>query len=115
VTREAGIVDTRGQSLGVFACDFDLDLFAAYDQSANFLYRNLGNLQFEEVGEISGAASSADGKYQANMGLVCGDGDGDGLPDLAETTSYNEGTTLCHELGLFADLSATASLTRATR
>jgi tetratricopeptide (TPR) repeat protein len=121
VTVEAGIVDTHGQGLGVVACDFDgdgrIDLYVANDQSASFLFRNLGNMRFEEVGETSGVASSADGKYQASMGIACGDADGDGRPDLAVTTFYNEGTTLYNNLGggIFADHSVAVGLTRATR
>ena len=103
MTAEAGIVDTHGQGLGVLACDFDgdgkVDLFVSNDQSANFLFRNLGGMRFEEVGEVSGVGSSADGQYKANMGIACGDQDGDGRPDLAVTEFYNEGTTLYRNLG----------------
>ena len=112
VTAEAGIVDTHGQGLGVVACDLDgdgrVDLFVSNDQSANFLFRNLGGMRFEEVGEVSGVGSSAEGQYKANMGIACGDQDGDGRPDLAVTEFYNEGTTLYRNLGdgAFADHSA---------
>ena len=67
----------HGQGLGVVAADFDgdgrIDLFVANDQSANFLFRNLGGFRFEEVGQISGVASSGDGMYRASMGIACGD------------------------------------------
>jgi predicted Zn-dependent protease len=121
VTAEAGLVDRHGQGLGVVACDFDgdgrVDLFVANDQSANFLFRNRGGFRFEEVGEISGVASSADGMYRANMGIACGDPDGDGRPDLAVTTFYNEGTTLYRNLGagVFSDHSARSGLLLPTR
>jgi len=121
VTNEAGIVDTDGRGLGVVACDFDadgrVDLFVSNDQSANFLFRNRGGMKFEEVGEFSGVASSAEGQYKANMGIACGDHDGDGLPDLAVTEFYNEGTTLYRNLGggAFADHSSTTGLQLATR
>ena len=122
VTAEAGIADTHGQRApGSVACDFDgdekLDLFVSNDQSASHLFRNLGGMRFEEVGEISGVGSSSDGQYKANMGIACGDQDGDGRPDLAVTEFYNEGTTLYRNLGdgAFADHSAGAGLLVATR
>ncbi len=121
VTAEAGIVDTHGQGLGVVACDYDddgrVDIYVANDQTASFLYHNRGNMRFEEIGELSGVASSAEGTYQASMGVACGDPDGDGLPDLAVTNFYNEGTTLYHNLGkgVFSDHSSSVGLLVATR
>jgi thioredoxin-like negative regulator of GroEL len=116
LTAEAGIDDWHGQGLGVVAADFDgdghLDLFVANDQSANYLFRNRGGLKFEEVGEISGAASNANGGYQASMGVACGDFDEDGLADLAVTNFYNESTTFYRSLGdgIFADHTAEIGL-----
>ncbi len=46
--------------------------------SANYLFHNLGGFRFEEIGQVSGAAASADGGYKAGMGIACGDLDGDG-------------------------------------
>ncbi len=58
VTAEAGIVDRDGRGLGVVAADLDddgrIDLFVANDTTANFLFRNLGGLRFEEVGARGG-------------------------------------------------------------
>ena len=103
VTEAAGINDWHGQGLGVVATDLDgdgrLDLFVANDQSANYVFRNLGGLKFEEVGDSSGLAANGQGGYQAGMGVACGDLDGDGRPDLAVTNFYNESTTLYHNLG----------------
>ena len=86
-------------------------------QSANFLFHNLGGFRFEEVGELAGVASSGDGMYRASMGIACGDPDGDGRPDLAVTTFYNEGTTLYRNLGagVFGDHSARGGLLVPTR
>ncbi|QDV36606.1 FG-GAP-like repeat-containing protein [Tautonia plasticadhaerens] len=121
VTEEAGIVDPDGRGLGVVAADLDgdrlVDLYVANDTTANSLYRNLGGLRFEEVGQASGVAAAADGGYQAGMGVDCGDGDGDGLPDLVVTNFFGEGTTFYRNLGggQFVDASAGAGLTVATR
>jgi enediyne biosynthesis protein E4 len=121
VTTLAGVVDTHGEGLGVVACDLDkdgrVDLFVANDQSANFLFRNLGGFRFEEVGAMSGVGSSADGLFQANMGIACGDSNGDGLPDLVVTEFYNEGATYYQNLGggVFSDHSVAVGLKAPTR
>jgi tetratricopeptide (TPR) repeat protein len=121
VTAEAGIVDRDGRGLGVVATDLDgdgkVDLYVANDQSANFLFRNLGGMRFEEVGQTSGVASNGDGVYQASMGLACGDPDGDGLPDLAVTNFFNEYTTLYRNRGggIFTDATSEAGLALPTR
>jgi hypothetical protein len=121
VTKGAGLVEHEGRGLGVVAADFDgdglTDIFVANDQSANYLYRNLGGLQFNETAQIAGVAANAEGGYQAGMGVACGDVDGDGRPDLAVTNFYGESTTLFRNLGggAFADQSAHFGLAAATR
>ncbi len=121
VTTEAGILDRDGRGLGVIAADFDddgrIDLFVANDKSANFLFRNLGGFRFEEVGESSGVAASAEGGYKAGMGVTCGDVDGDHRLDLAVTNYYGESTTLYRNLGsgLFDDRTAASGLGAASR
>jgi enediyne biosynthesis protein E4 len=121
VTAEAGIVDHDGRGLGVVAADLDcdglVDLFVANDSTANFLFRNLGQFRFEEVGHSAGVAANAGGGYQAGMGAACGDLDGDGLPDLAVTNFYGESTSFFHNLGqgLFADHGAAIGLAAPSR
>ena len=72
VTEAAGLFESTGRGLGVVAADFDgddlIDLFVANDMSANYLYRNKGGFQFEEVGAVAGAAASADGGLQGGHG-----------------------------------------------
>ena len=113
VTAEAGIVDRGGRGLGVVAADLDqdgrVDVFVANDSSANFLFRNLGGMRFEEVGHSAGVAGNASGAYQAGMGVAAGDLDGDGLIDLAVTNFYGESTTFYRNLGGGNFTDATAS------
>lgn len=121
VTTEAGIVDRDGRGLGVVAADLDddrrVDLFVANDSSANFLFRNLGGMRFEEVGHSCGVAGNASGTYQAGMGVAAGDLDGDGFIDLAVTNFYGESTTFYRNLGggLFTDATASVGLAVASR
>ena len=110
-----------GRGLGVVAADLDddnsIDLYVANDGTANYLFRNLGNFHFEEIGLQAGVAGNAEGGYQAGMGVACGDLDGDGRPDLMVTNFYGEGATLYQNLGqgLFADRSAASGIGLATR
>ncbi len=121
VTDEAGIVDEDGRGLGVLAADLDrdgrTDLYVANDMTANFYFRNLGGMRFSEEAHECGVAASAEGGYQAGMGIGCGDLDGDGRIDLAVTNFYGEGTTFYHNLGegLFSDRSALVGLAATTR
>ncbi|MHB1562241.1 MAG: FG-GAP-like repeat-containing protein, partial [Isosphaeraceae bacterium] len=121
ITRAAGIDDPDGRGLGVVAADLDgdgrIDLFVANDMSANLLFRNKGGMRFEEIGHTAGVACSADGGYQAGMGIACGDQDGDGRPDLAVTNFFGESTTLYRNLGesAFADATIASGLKAPSR
>jgi hypothetical protein len=97
--------------------DGRLDIYVADDMTANLLFRNLGGLRFEEVGIASGAGSSAEGGYQAGMGVACGDLDGDGRLDIAVSNFYGESTSLFHNFGAgqFGDHSASVGLAARTR
>ena len=121
VTDHAGIVDHDGRGLGVVAADFDddglVDLFVSNDATANFLFRNIGNFRFQEVGAASGVACNAHGAYQAGMGVAVGDFAGQGRLDLAVTNFYGESTTYFRNLGrgVFADETAAIGLAAPSR
>jgi len=80
VSHAAGIVITdpvnnlpEGKTLGVAPIDYDndgwIDLFVANDTDRNFLYHNLGNGRFEEVGDLEGIAFDRNGKSTSAMGI----------------------------------------------
>jgi enediyne biosynthesis protein E4 len=121
VSQTAGFTDDYGHGLGVVAADFDddnrIDLFVANDGTANFLFRNKGGFQFEDIALTSGVAGSAQGGYQAGMGVAAADLDGDGRLDFLVTNLYLEGTTLYHNMGqgMFADHSALSGILASTR
>jgi hypothetical protein len=90
----AGIADAAGKSLGIAIADFDrdglIDIFVANDSVREFLFRNRGGGQFEEVALAAGAAYDRDGRAFAGMGVVFDDQDNDGWPDLVVTTLSNQ-------------------------
>ena len=62
-----------GKGLAVAPVDYDrdgkIDLLVANDTDRNFLYHNLGEGYFEEVGELEGVAYDRDGKATGAMGI----------------------------------------------
>ncbi len=123
VTESSGIaeVDAEGRGLGVLSTDLNddgaLDLYVANDMTANFLFLNRGDWQFEDFGEVAGVASDSQGGYQAGMGVTCGDLDADGLPDLVVTNYIVEGMTFYRNLGsgLYTDQTEAVGLRASTR
>jgi len=98
VSREAGITNPAGNGLGIAIADWDddgrLDIFVANDQTPNSLFRNLGNLRFEDVAKPWGLAYNESGELRAGMGVAVGDYDEDGRIDLLVTNFYEESSTL---------------------
>jgi tetratricopeptide (TPR) repeat protein len=123
VSEQSGVraADREGRGLGVVAAHLDdddrIDLFVANDMSANFLFGNRGGFHFVETGAESGVAASAEGGYQAGMGVACGDLDGDGRLDLAVTNFFGESTTFYQNLGggQFIDRTAAVGLAAPSR
>lgn len=62
-----------GKGLGLAATDYDqdgwIDLLVANDTVRNFLYHNLGNGRFEEIGAFEGIAYDPQGKATGAMGI----------------------------------------------
>ncbi len=80
ITQSSGIavVDAKtgrpvGKTLGVVPFDVDrdglTDLLVANDTVRNFLFHNLGDGRFEEVGALEGIAYASNGKATGGMGI----------------------------------------------
>lgn len=117
VSKQAGVSDPQDfYGLGVVWSDFNNtgrpDIFIANDSTPNYLYKNLGNGKFEEIGYESGAALSADGSEQASMGIAIGDYNHTGLPSLYVTNFEDENDDLYRNDGgwNFSEVSAPAKL-----
>jgi len=86
VSQESGIASSLGKAFGAVATDIDndgrMDLFVANDTVPNFLFHNLGNGKFKEIGLEAGVAYSDTGKARSGMGVDAADFDNDGWQDL---------------------------------
>ena len=99
VSKKAGVDDPNGYyGLGVIWADFNNtgrpDIYITNDSTPKFLYKNLGNGKFEEIGYESGTALSADGSEQASMGIAVGDYNHTGRPSLFVNNFENENPDL---------------------
>jgi hypothetical protein len=99
VAQQVGVSNPNGYyGLGVVWVDFNNsgrpDIYVADDSTPNFLYRNLGNGKFEEIGYESGTALSNDGSEQASMGVAVGDYNHAGRPSLYVTNFEDENDDL---------------------
>ena len=109
ITAAAGCLSPpAAYGLGVVILDFDddgrQDIFVGNDSMANFLFHNLGDGRFEEVGMHSGVATNADGGEQATMGIGIADVDGNGFADVFTTNFSSDTNTLQLNLdGTFFD------------
>ena len=65
----------------------------------NYLFHNLGDGNFEQIGLLSGIAYDQYGDEQGTMGANLGDYDGDGRFDLLVTDYQKQPTTLYRNLG----------------
>jgi hypothetical protein len=109
-----------GKGLGIAIADYDrdghIDLFIANDSMVEFLYHNIGDGTFEEVGLLSQVAVDGDGRTFAGMGVDFADYKNDGWPDLVVTDLANQRYALYQNNGdsTFSYASFTSGLARAT-
>ena len=93
VSHQAGI-DKPAKGLGLAIADYDHDgwpdIFLANDSIPEYVFHNLGNGKFEEVGLPSGAALDGNGTSFAGMGVDFADYNNDGWPDIIITDLANQ-------------------------
>ncbi len=121
VSKSAGVSDPNGYyGLGVIWSDFNNsgrpDIYVANDSTPNFLYRNLGNGKFEEIGYESGTAFNKDGAEQASMGVAVGDYNHTGRPSIYVTDFEDENDVLYRNDGKwnFSEVSYESGLASAS-
>ena len=103
VTRQAGVYNSNGKGLGITCGDYDndgrIDIYVANDTTPNFLYRNVGDGRFVDIGPFAGAAYNEHGVAEGGMGVDFGDYNNDGALDIFVTNFSNETNTLYHNTG----------------
>jgi hypothetical protein len=103
VSKEAGVANPGGKSLGVAMADFDgdglTDLFVSNDAVEQFLYRNRGDGRFEDVALEAFAAFDQDGRAFSGMGVDAADYDNDDRTDVVVTNLANQCYALYRNLG----------------
>jgi len=99
VSKAAGVNDPDGYyGLGVVWADFNNtgrpDIYVTNDSTPKYLYKNLGNGKFEDIGLQSGTAVSEDGSEQASMGIALGDYNHTGRQSIFVTNFTDENVLL---------------------
>jgi hypothetical protein len=95
VSKSAGVSDPNSYyDMGVVWADFNNsgrpDISIANDSTPSFLYKNLGNGKFKEIGLESGTAVSQDGSEQTSMAIAIGDYNHTGRPSIYITNFSDE-------------------------
>ena len=109
VTQRAGVYNDTGKGLGVTCGDYDndgrIDIYVANDTTPNFLYHNMGDGTFTDLGVIAGVAYNEDGVAEGGMGVDFGDYNNDGFLDIFVTNFSRETNTLYRNSsnGIFTD------------
>ena len=118
VTLRSGIAAYPGRGMGIAFADYDgdgfMDVYVTNDNEPNFLFHNLRNGKFDEVGLELGVALADGGKPVASMGADFRDYDNDGLPDLVIADLFRETFTLFRGAGKagFRDITYPSGLGR---
>jgi enediyne biosynthesis protein E4 len=103
ITSTSGIAAYPGRGMGIAFADYDgdgfMDVFVTNDNEPNYLFHNLGNGKFEEVGLMAGVALMDAGKPVASMGADFRDYDNDGWPDLVVADLFSETFPLFRNTG----------------
>jgi hypothetical protein len=116
VSEASGIAAHVGKGMGVSFADYDgdgmMDIFVANDTVPNFLFHNLGNGKFEEVGMMAGVAYNDNGQTLSSMGTDFRDVDNDGREDIFYTALVNERFPLFRNQGggLFFDVTGKSKI-----
>jgi hypothetical protein len=97
VSESSGIATVRtGGGLGVSLVDLDgdgkIDIYVANDMRPAMVFHNQGGGKFKDLGETSGAALMANGRFMAGMGVAVGDIDGSGRPSILVANYQDEPT-----------------------
>jgi len=120
VSASSGIWKIVGKGMGLGIADYDgdgwIDVFVANDAEPNYLFHNLGNGTFEEIGFVAGVAYPETGRPLSGMGADARDIDDDGRPDIFHTALVGETMPVFRNMGknTFAEVTArsgAASLT----
>jgi hypothetical protein len=116
VSKVSGLRKHIGKGMGLGVADFDgdgfIDVFVANDTEPNFLFHNLGNGTFEEIGFMAGVAYPEAGRPLSGMGADARDVDDDGKPDIFHTALSSETMPLFRNTGnnTFLELTARAGV-----
>ena len=118
VTEASGMGNQVGPyGLGCAAGDLDddgwPDIYVSNDTTANFLWHNLRNGTFEEIGVEAGCALGENAQGQSGMGVDLGDADGDGRLEIFVANYSEEYNAYYRNLGgmSFADKTYASGIT----
>jgi enediyne biosynthesis protein E4 len=117
VSERSGIRAHPGKGMAAAVGDFEgnglPDIFVTNDTLLNYLFRNKGNVHFDEVAFEAGVALPEHGNLISGMGVDAQDINNDGYPDIAFTALVNETFPVFqnHGKGEFTEVTARSGMT----